>query len=325
VGVRPSATGNPELRAEKSQELELGVESGFVNDRLGLEVTYFHKKGVDQILTLPVPGSLGANGPSVNVGALLNSGFEVAADARVLTRQNVALQLRGTLATLKNRLLDLGGVPESATRKVGFPLNGQWDYRIDSISVAKNAVYVSDSLQFMGNGSLYPGWNTALSGTLTLFRNLALYAQVDGQGDRMVYDGTNEFRDREFGISKAAILGAAAYGTKSDGTPTDEAVLEYMKRFGPFITASGQTLSRTTVDGAYLQSGKFFKLREVSATFTLPRNWAQKYAHASSAAFGLTMKNAHTWTDFTGMDPETDQFLTVPSDKRWTARFQVTF
>jgi hypothetical protein len=226
---------------------------------------------------------------------------------------------------LKNRLLDLGGVPASATRKEGFPLSGMWDYRIDSISVANNKVYVSDSLQFMGNGSNYPGWSTALSGTLTLFHNLSVYAQIDGQGDNMVYDNTTEFRDREFGISAPAVLGAAAYGTKSDGTPTDAAVLAYMRHFGPFVNASGQTLSRTTVRGDYLQSGRFYKLREASVTYSLPRTWAERYARAHSASVGITFKNAHTWTDFSGFDPETSQFLTVPSDKRWMLRFNVSF
>jgi TonB-dependent starch-binding outer membrane protein SusC len=325
VGVRPSTTGNPDLRPEKSQELEFGIESGFINDRLGLEATYFHKKGIDQILGLPVPGSLGASGPSVNVGALLNEGFEVAADARVLTYNNVAFTMRGTLATLKNRLLDLGGVPQSATRKVGFPLNGAWDYRIDSISVERNRVYVSDSLEFMGNGSNYPGWNTALSGTLTLFKNFSFYAQVDGQGDNMVTDGTTEFRDRQFGTSDVAVIGAKAFGTKEDGTPTDEAVIQYMRKFGPFVTKSGTNLSRTVVSGDYLQSGQFFKLREASMNYRLPQAWAQRYARATSASVGITFRNLKTWTDFTGFDPETSQFLTVPSDKRWTLRFNVTF
>jgi TonB-linked SusC/RagA family outer membrane protein len=325
VGVRPSTTGNPDIRPEKSQEWEAGFESGFINDRLGLELTYFRKKGIDQILALPVPGSLGANGPSVNVGSLLNQGLEIAADARVLTMSNVALSLRGTVATLKNKLLDLGGVPQSATRKVGFPLNGQWDYRIDSISVPLNKVYVSDSLEFAGNGTLYPGWSTALSGTLTLFKNFSFYAQIDGQGDNMVFDGTTEFRDRQFGISDVAVLGAKAFGTKEDGTATDAAVDAYMRRFGPFYTKSGTALSRGSVSGAYLQSGQFFKLREASMSYRLPQNWAQRYAHATSASVGITFKNLKTWTDFTGFDPETQQFLTVPSDKRWTARFQVTF
>jgi hypothetical protein len=325
VGVRPNDTGNPELRAEKTRELELGLETGLVNDRLGLELTYFNKKGIDQILTLPVPGSVGVEGPRVNVGSILNRGFEMAADARVLTYENLAFSLRGSLATLTNRVLDLGGVPETATRKVGYPLFGNWDYPILDIDVANNRVTVSNDLQFMGNGGDYPGWDAALSGSLTLFKNLSFYAQIDGRGDRMVFDGTNEFRDRQFGIGESSVRGAAAFGENPDGTPTDKAVIEYMKRFGPFYNEDGSQVNRGTVSGGYLQDGTFWRLREASVTYSLPREWARRYVRATSASVGLTMKNLHTWTDFTGLDPESDQFLTVPADKRWTVRFQVTF
>src|SRR5690606_19369506 len=89
VGVRPGATGNPELRAEKSKEIELGFDAGLLNDRLGIEFTYFRKDLVDQILTRPVPPSLGASGPSVNIGSMRNWGIELAANARLITRENV--------------------------------------------------------------------------------------------------------------------------------------------------------------------------------------------------------------------------------------------
>ena len=76
--------------------------------------------------------------------------------ARLTSR--IAFSLRGTLATLHNELLDLGGVAETSTRKVGFPLNGAWDYAIDSMHVDPTdpsswEAFISDSLQFMGNGA----------------------------------------------------------------------------------------------------------------------------------------------------------------------------
>ena len=37
------------------------------------------------------------------------------------------------------------------------------------------------------------------------------------------------------------------------------------------------------------------------------------------------MRNLHTWTNFDGLDPESDQFLSVPQDKRWTVSMTVTF
>ena len=337
VGVRPGAIGNPEIRAEKGQEFEAGADMGFLRDRLSLEATYFHKKGIDQILTLPTPGSVGStNGPQVNIGSLLNTGWELASEARLLTRENVAFSLRGTLATLHNELLDLGSVPPSATRKVGYPLFGSWDYDIDSIRVSGTNInsvgvdtswraFISDSLKFKGNGANYPGWDAALSGTMTLFKDLTLYAQMDGRGDRMVFDGTNEFRDRQFGQGAAAVIGAAAFGVGPDGKPTAKAVEEYVRRFGPFVNASGANVNRGSVSGAYLQSGKFWKLREASATYNLPKDFIRRYTRAKGVMVGVTARNLNTWTDFTGLDPESDQFLTVPNDRRYTMRFSITF
>jgi TonB-dependent starch-binding outer membrane protein SusC len=325
IGVRPDDTGNPELRAEKGQELELGFDASFLNDRAGIELTYFHKKGVDQILELPVPPSTGAEGPLVNIGALLNKGFELSANARVLTFDNLAWELQGSLATLHNELLDLGGVPESTTRQEGFPLGGAWDYVVREVDLENNVVIVSDEQEFVGNGANYPGWDAALASTVTLFNNITLYAQMDARGDRMVDDATNEFRDRQFGMGESAVRGAAAYGTGPDGEPTDEARIKYLTRHGPFVTESGRELNRNSVDGAYLQDGTFFRLREASVTYRIPANLVQQYLRARGASIGLSMRNIHTWTDFTGLDPETDQFLVVPSDRRWTVRFNLNF
>ena len=73
-------------------------------------------------------------------------------------------------------------------------------------------VIVSDSLELVGNSVNYPGWEAGLSSTLTLFQNLSFFAQFDARGDVIVNDGTNEFRDRQFGQGEAAIRGAAAFG-----------------------------------------------------------------------------------------------------------------
>jgi hypothetical protein len=178
----------------------------------------------------------------------------------------------------------------------------------------------------MGNGANYPGWDAAISGTMTIFKDLSFYAQIDGRGDRMVFDGTNEFRDRQFGQGASSVLGAAAFGTEADGvTPTEQAKEEYVKRFGPFTNASGASVNRSSVSGAYLQDGKFWKLREASVMYSLPKDFVRRYTRARGIQVGLTARNINTWTNFTGLDPETDQFLTAPADKRYTARFSLTF
>ncbi|HSL71373.1 MAG TPA: TonB-dependent receptor, partial [Longimicrobiales bacterium] len=348
IGVLPDDIGNPTIRAEKGKELELGFEAGLLRDRLGLELTYFHKKSLDAILEQPIPGSQGlggTSGPLVNVGAILNKGFELAANARVLTMENVSLELRGAVNTLHNELLDLGGTPATTTRKEGFPLSGQWDYRIRKVDLATNTVTVSDTLEFIGNSPNLPEWESTASATLTLLRNISFYAQFDGRGGVVQYDNTAQFRDRQNGFTAANVNGPAAYGANPDGTPTDAAKEKWMRKFGciapcphpgAWMTETwtdstgaqrgGRTLSRTTVRGDYIQDAGFIRLREVSVSYSLPRDIVSRYLRAQSLRLTVGMRNnLKTWTDFEGLDPESDQFLTVPADRRWTARLNFTF
>jgi outer membrane receptor protein involved in Fe transport len=326
VGVRPGDTGNPLLKAEKSEELEIGFDAALADDRLGLALVYFRKKGIDQILTLPVPPSVGAGGPDINVGSILTDGYEFSGDVRLITRPDVAWEVRGSYNTINNEVLDLGDIPETTTRKEGYPLNGAWEYKILDVDPANNRVTVSDERVFVGNGANYPGREASLSSTFTLWQSLTFYAQADYRGDHSVYDGTTEFRDRAFGIGEVSEKGAAAYGVDANGEPTEKAVIEYMKRYGPFYTeTTGQEVSRRSVDGAYRQTVGTWKLREASVSYRIPSRLVQQYIRARSASFSLTMRNLYTWTNFLGLDPESDQFLSVPQDKRWTMKLTVAF
>jgi hypothetical protein len=202
----------------------------------------------------------------------------------------------------------------------------------------------------LGNTSLYPGYEGTLSGTLTLFGNLSFYAQADARGDVWQYDNTQQFRDRQNGFTAARVLGPAAYGTNPDGTPTDEAKIKWMRRFGCIppnygtpqqttcvawrtetwvdedgVQRGGRNLSMTSVGGDYRQDAGFVRLREASLTYRIPNSIVRQYMRAQTASISLTMRNLNMWTDFDGFDPETDQFLTVPQDRRWTVRFFFTF
>jgi hypothetical protein len=349
VGVRPNDTGNESIRAEKGKELELGFETALLGDRLGFDVTYFHKTTDDAILRLPVAGSQGSQGPLVNVGSLENKGFEVAVNGRPITAKNVALEVRLAGNTLQNKLIDLGGVPESATRKEGLPLTGTWQYKIRSVDLANNRVIVSDTMEFIGNSADYPGIQGTLSANLTLFGNLTFYAQADGRGDVVQFDNTSQFRDRQNGFTAPNVIGPIAYGDDGTGKPTDEAKIKWMRKFGCIpgafggptttcgawitetwvdslgVTRGGRTLSRTTVNGDYLRDASFVKLREVSATYRIPSALTRQYLRAQSASISVAMRNLGTWTDSEMLDPESLNFLAVPQDKRWTVKFFFTF
>jgi TonB-dependent starch-binding outer membrane protein SusC len=321
-GLVPQNPGNPSLKPERGTELELGFDAGLLNERLGLELTYFNKKTEDLILARPLAGSLGfgAN-PLYNIGSVVNRGFEVAANARVLTYDNFAWEVRATGNTLHNEVLDMGTVEPFGTRQrtvEGFPIGAEFAYRIlrfeNGADGVPNLAIVSDTLEFIGNPQNLPGWESTLSTTFTIFRNLSLYAQMDGRGDVYVFNSTDEFRERQFGIGERWVRRAEVIEPE-----------ESLRRFGPFQKADGTVVSRGEVNTAYIESGGFWRLREMSATYRVPRALTQRLIRASGLTLTAAARNVEVWTDYTGLDPETGQFLTVPQDKKLILRAIVTF
>jgi hypothetical protein len=66
-------------------------------------------------------------------------------------------------------------------------------------------------------------------------------------------------------------------------------------------------LAQTQRGGAYvtnlIQDASFTRLRELSATLTLPDTWAAR-AGASRASISFAGRNLYTWTNYTGIEPE---------------------
>lgn len=60
-----------------------------------------------------------------------------------------------------------------------------------------------------------------------------------------------------------------------------------------------------TLDG-FFQPGSFVKLREISATFTAPENLVARLRGARTLSFTASARNLKTWTNYRGVDPETD-------------------
>ncbi|RYE32520.1 MAG: TonB-dependent receptor, partial [Sphingobacteriaceae bacterium] len=68
--------GNSNLKPERKYESEVGLETRFFNDRLGLDITYYQNKVKNQILNLQIAPSNGANAQVVNAGEIGNKGLE---------------------------------------------------------------------------------------------------------------------------------------------------------------------------------------------------------------------------------------------------------
>ena len=100
----------------------------------------------------------------------------------------------------------------------------------------------------------------SFASTLTLLRNLKLYAQVDGKFDYFVYNLTRDLRDRVVQPSNSADVNLPA----EEGGYT---AYERQRRLGPFYAqTSGASVGAALVRGPYIVPGDFVRLREVAVT-----------------------------------------------------------
>ena len=103
----PANLGNDNLRPEKTQEFEVGIESKFFNNRLGFEVTYYNKKISDMLLRTELAPSSGSSTMWVNSGEMRNKGLEVSGHVTPLLSRDYSLDINTNLGFNRNEILSL--------------------------------------------------------------------------------------------------------------------------------------------------------------------------------------------------------------------------
>ena len=92
--VIPQFVGNPDLKPERSSELELGFDAGFFNDRLSADFNFYYQTTKDAILLQNIAPSFGFPGTQfINIGAIKNVGIELQLSGAAIQREDADLQL----------------------------------------------------------------------------------------------------------------------------------------------------------------------------------------------------------------------------------------
>lgn len=341
AGAIPLNPGNPGLKFERGDEIEAGFDAGFLNDQLGLELTYFNKVSQDLLIQQPLPpssgytqaGPAGSFGgfPFVNIGRLVNRGWEIAMHGMPVNKPDLSWDIRIGANTLHNEVTDMDTIaPFGTLNRVqpGLQLGAWWTRKIVSVDTLTGVVRVTQSPTFAGN--VLPTFEGNLSTNITIKRNLRLYGLLDTKRGHRVRNFTDFFRETQLVRSNARL---------------DTLVLskeERLRRYGnpnagqpAFITDStGTPMTVNDVQEEYIQDGSFVRLREVSVSYTLPDKWA-RMLRAGAASFTVSGQNLALWTNYEGYDPEVvsnatsllnrDDFFTQPPVQRFVFRVNLTF
>ena len=86
--ILPTTRGNSALSPEKQKELEVGIDAGFFNNRIGLELTYYDKDVEDLLLRADFATSTGFSFEWKNAGELQNRGWEIGLNVKAFDTED---------------------------------------------------------------------------------------------------------------------------------------------------------------------------------------------------------------------------------------------
>ncbi len=340
--------GNKDIKPERAKETEFGVELAFWNNRIGLDVTRYMSKTEDAIFGIDVPASTGYGEQTANAGKLENEGWEIGLDLQPISMKDFKWDVRLLYGENNNMITDLSGVEYiglggfvSCNSRVyeGMPygmLAGEDFIRFGRGSTIdiedENGEIIEEDVdidsRYSGwkqgdifiNGDGYPNldpqertigdpnpdWTGSIRNTFTLFNKVRISALIDIKEGGDVWNGTK---------------GALSYFGTTKETAENRGGTRVFDGVGPGAgkeVADGQAWYIDNIGSGFtgpasqfIEDGSYVKLREISIAYTLQHPFITKWTGLSDIDIRLSARNLKTWTDYTGIDPETNLYGTL--------------
>lgn len=310
-GIVPSQIGVSDLKWEKTNKLDLGLDFGLFNNRVSGEIDYFSSKTRDLLLSFPLPASNGFTSIVRNVGALENKGFEF-----VLNTNNLVGAFKWTsslnISTYRNKIVDMGGsVISGGSRQLGRIAEGEaygyfYGYKYAGVNPANgNAQYVN------ADGSVVDQDNFDYS------------EQKLGNPNPDFYGGFNNkfsYKGFDLDIQSQFVYGNDLYniagffqsvnGDYYDNQSRDQ--MNYWKTPGQITNIPQPRLydgNGALKSSRWVQDGSYFRIKNVVLGYTIPKSFLAKYK-IDNARIYMAAQNLFTITKYEGYDPEVNATYT---------------
>jgi len=309
----PIVDNNPELKPERTRSYEAGVEISFLNNRIGLDATYFHSRTFNLITQVGVSGATGFETRFVNVGTIQNAGVELSLNLVPVRTRDFSWNLTVNWSKINNKVLSLynnqsnllmqsyqGGVSVNAT--VGHPYGtiqgNDFQYVNGKRLVDSNGYYVfgNETTDIIGDAT--PRWTGGMTNSFR-YKNLSLSFLID-----MRHGGDVFSLDTYYGMATGIYPETA--GKNNLGNPSRNSLQNGGGVILPGVTADGKA-NTVRVDNsgtgyglfgyvdnpakAFVYDASFVKLREVTLTYSLPHSMLDKTKFIKGIDFSLIGRN----------------------------------
>lgn len=324
AGATFASLGNPDLKWEETEQIDLGLNFDMFGGKLRGEIDYY-KKTTSDILALLSPAGFVGNGSfgqvRYNVATVENKGLEFNLGWSERLNDDMGYRVSFLGSTLKNVVTDLGqdigadsvivagdlGNGQQVSRTaVGLPIGVFYGYKVIGVFQDEAQLNSTPSLGLQGVGDfIYLDANG--DGELTTEDRVVLGNSVPD----FIYGFSTEFdyKGLTLGLDFQGQIGVDIYNGKQAIQYTQ---LNYETKFVNHWTPDNPSNEhpRASQGGVnfspsdyFIEDGSFLRLRSVSISYSIPISVLEKL-NLSNASVYLRGTNLFTKTDFTGYSPD---------------------
>jgi TonB-linked SusC/RagA family outer membrane protein len=320
-----------DLRWEKTQQVNFGLDVSVWNNRLNFTLDFYHSKTVDMLLNVPVPVLSGFTSRLTNIGQLQNRGLEFNISSRNITGGEFEWTTDFNISGNRNKVLKLGindapvDIQNSATicrTEVGQPISNYFGYVYDGVIMnaadldkyphLKKAGYEpGDPIirDVDGDGTLTPDDRTVIGNyqpdfiwgmTNTLrYKGLEFSFLLQGVEGNEIFNQQGRFT-KEYNGGRNAYKSVSNFW-KSEADPGDGKT--FKPRVIPAHTVEQQSGSW------WVEDGSFVRIRNMRLGYTLPKRLTDKL-FINAAKIYVNAENLYVFSDYLNYDPEGSTFQT---------------
>ena len=347
-----SSLGNPNLKWETTNQADVGLELGLLNERISLEADLYRKITSNLLLNASLPGSLGFSSAIENIGKVQNQGLEVTLNTTNVKSSTFVWSSNFNISFNRNKVLALtqgqnalytvapwdtytSSVPLYVAQ-VGKPIAMFWGYKWLGNYQYSDFTQTSSGAYQLKAGE--PAYSTTVSTPIQpgniKFKDISGPAgKPDGiidANDRTVIGNpnpkftggfTNDFTYKNFDLS---VLLTFSYG--ADVININRIIMEggrvvrgmnyfasYANRWTPanqsnkYFRENGGGPLEDSYSTRVIENGSYLKVKTLQLGYNVPKRLISR-ARLSSLRFYVATQNLHTFSRYSGFDPEVSRF-----------------
>lgn len=298
---------NENVKPERQQEIELGFDLSFLNNRVGLTVNIYNKKVKDLLINRFIAPTSGFSSLLDNFGSLENKGFEIVLTGNPIAKKDFTWNITGIFNRNRNKAVRIGQALTLLSTNAGAPVAiiegqpvgvfyGTFFARNPDGTQVKNAGGIPQTERGVQNSALVftpgrtaglpsgavlrrvigdpnPDYTSSLVNEFT-YKRLSLRVQIDAVQGVDVFNA--DFRTRQ-GVGNGKVAEQEHRGQLPRGYISGIYAIEEWR----------------------IDNGSYTKLRELSLSYNFG-----KVKGFSDLSINFSGRNLISWDNYKGYDPE---------------------